>query len=168
MMIGAALFLGFLIVQRLSELIIVRRNTARLMASGAREIAPGHYPLIVAMHTGWILSLAVFGYDEPVHLFWLAMFILLQGLRVWILATLGGRWTTRIIITDTPLVVRGPYRWLRHPNYVLVVAEIAIAPLVLGLGWVALIFSVLNAAVLAIRIRAEERALRPTGAGALK
>nr|WP_138936430.1 isoprenylcysteine carboxylmethyltransferase family protein [Roseovarius arcticus] len=165
-MTGAALFLAFLVVQRLSELVIARRNTARLMAGGAREIAPGHYPVIVAMHTGWILSLVFFGYDQPVHLFWLALFVLLQGLRIWILATLGGRWTTRIIITDTPLVVGGPYRWLRHPNYVLVVAEIAIAPLVLGLWWVALIFSVLNAAVLAIRIRAEERALRPAGAGA--
>ncbi len=166
MMTGAALFLGFLIVQRLSELVIARRNTARLMAGGAREIAPGHYPLIVAMHTGWILCLVFFGYDQPVHLFWLALFVLLQGLRIWILATLGGRWTTRIIITDTPLVARGPYRWLRHPNYVLVVAEIAIAPLVLGLWWVAVVFSVLNAAVLTIRIRAEERALRPIGAGA--
>ncbi len=166
MMTGTALFLGFLIVQRLSELVIARRNTARLMAEGAREVAPGHYPLIVAMHSAWILCLIFFGYDQPVHLVWLALFVLLQGLRIWILATLGRRWTTRIIITDTPLVVRGPYRWLRHPNYVLVVAEIAIAPLVLGLWWVALIFSVLNVAVLIIRIRAEERALRPVGAGA--
>ena len=166
MMMGAAFFLGFLIVQRLSELVIARRNTSRLMAEGAREVAPGHYPLIVAMHSVWILCLIFFGYDQPVHLFWLALFALLQGLRIWILATLGRRWTTRIIITDTPLVVRGSYRWLRHPNYVLVVAEIAIAPLVLGLWWVALIFSVLNAAVLTIRIRAEERALRPVGAGA--
>ena len=76
--------------------------------------------------------------------------------------SLGGRWTTRIIVTDTPLVARGPYRWINHPNYLLVVAEIAVAPLVLGLGWVALVFSALNAAILAIRIRAEDRALRPT------
>jgi methyltransferase len=164
MTVGAALFLGFLIVQRLSELVIARRNTARLMADGAREVAPGHYPLIVAMHTGWIICLVLFGYDQPLHMVWLALFIVLQGLRIWILQTLGRRWTTRIIVTDTPLVARGPYRWISHPNYVLVIAEIAVAPLVLGLGWVALIFSILNAAVLTIRIRAENGAIRPPAA----
>lgn len=158
---GAALFLGFLVLQRLSELAIARRNTARLLAEGATEVAPGHYPLIVALHTGWILCLLAFGHDEPVHPIWLALFAILQGLRVWILATLGHRWTTRIIVTGTPLVARGPYRWVSHPNYLLVVAEIAVAPLVLGLWWIALVFTVLNAAVLTIRIRAEDGAIRP-------
>jgi methyltransferase len=158
---GAVLFLAFLIVQRLSELVLARRNTARLMAEGAREVAPGHYPLIVALHTGWIACLVVFGHDAALHPGWLAVFAALQGLRVWILATLGRRWTTRIIVTDEPLVARGPYRYLSHPNYVLVVAEIAVAPLVLGLTWVAVVFSLLNAAVLTIRIRAEDAALRP-------
>jgi len=160
MTLGASLFLGFLVLQRLSELVIARRNTARLLADGAREVAPGHYPLIVAMHTAWIASLIWFGHDEAVLWPWLAAFALLQAFRVWILASLGARWTTRIIVTDTPLVVRGPYRWIDHPNYVLVVAEIAVAPMVLGLVWVAIVFSVLNAAVLFIRIRAENSALR--------
>lgn len=162
MTLGAALFLSFLVVQRLAELALARRNTARLLAQGAREVAPEHYPLIVALHTGWLLCLAAFGYDAAIHPVWLVVFVVLQAIRLWILVSLGGRWTTRIIVTDTPLVARGPYRWINHPNYLLVVAEIAVAPLVLGLGWVALVFSALNAAVLAIRIRAEDRALRPT------
>ena len=94
------------------------------------------------------------------HPGWLALFALLQGLRLWVLATLGRRWTTRIIVwPDRPLVRRGPYRWLSHPNYAVVVAEIAVAPMVLGLGWMAALFSLLNAAVLSVRIRAENRAL---------
>lgn len=160
---GAALFIAFLVVQRLSELAIARRNTARLLAEGAREVAPGHYPLIVALHTAWLLSIVWFGYDEPILWSWLVVFAVLQGLRLWILGTLGRRWTTRIIVTDEPLVVEGPFRYLRHPNYTLVVAEIFVAPMVLGLTGVALVFTVLNALVLFIRIRAEDRALRPAG-----
>lgn len=162
MTLGAALFLLFLIGQRLGELALARRNTRRLLAQGAREVAPEHYPLIVALHTAWIIGLVVFGHDEVLRPIWLLVFVMLQGFRLWILVSLGPRWTTRIIVTDTPLVALGPYRWVNHPNYVLVVAEIAVAPLVLGLGWLAVVFSVLNAAVLTIRIRAEDRALRPT------
>lgn len=156
---GAALFIGFLVVQRLAELALARRNTARLMDRGAVEHGAGHYPLIVALHAGWLACIAVLGWGQPVHAGWLALFVLLQGLRLWILATLGPRWTTRIIVTDEPLVRRGPFRWLRHPNYALVVAEIAVAPLVLGLAGVAAAFTVLNAIVLSIRLRAENRAL---------
>lgn len=157
----SALFIGFLILQRLAELALARRNTARLLARGAVEHGAAHYPLIVALHAGWLAAIAVFGWGEPVRPFWLAVFVPLQGLRVWILASLGPRWTTRIIVLDEPLVRRGPFRLLRHPNYTLVVAEIAVAPLVLGLWWVALVFSVLNAAVLSIRVRAENAALYP-------
>ncbi len=160
---GAALFIAFLVVQRLSELAIARRNTARLLAEGAREVAPGHYPLIVALHTAWLLSIVWFGYDQQIILGWLVVFVVLQGLRLWILGTLGRRWTTRIIVTDEPLVAEGPFRYLRHPNYTLVVAEIFVAPMVLGLTGVALAFTVLNALVLFIRIRAEDGALRPAG-----
>ena len=157
---GAVLFVAFLIVQRLSELVIARRNTSRLLAEGAREVAPDHYPLIVALHTAWLLSIAWFGRDEALRWGWLAFFALLQVLRLWILGTLGRRWTTRIIVTNEPLVTEGPFRFLRHPNYTLVVAEIFVAPMVLGLVWVAVVFSVLNAIVLFIRIRAEDAALR--------
>ena len=160
MTLGAGLFLGFLVLQRLSELVLARRNTARLLAEGAREVAPGHYPLIVALHTAWIACLVIFGHDQAIQAGWLAVFAVLQAFRLWILGTLGRRWTTRIIVTDTPLVARGPYRFVNHPNYVLVVAEIAVAPLVLGLTWVAILFSILNAIVLTIRIRAEDAAIR--------
>lgn len=163
MTLGATLFLVFLICQRLGELLLAKRNTTRLLAVGAREVAPGHYPLIVALHATWLLCLVVYGHDAALRPIWLVAFVMLQGVRLWILLSLGSRWTTRIIVTDTPLVARGPYRWVNHPNYLLVVAEIAVAPMVLGLGWVAAVFSVLNAAVLAIRIRVEDRALRPLG-----
>ncbi len=156
---GAALFLAFLIAQRLAELGLARRNTARLLARGAREHGAAHYPAIVAMHTAWIGAMVVWGLDEPLHLGWLAAFAVLQVLRVWVLASLGARWTTRIIVLDEPLVRRGPFALIPHPNYALVVAEIAVAPLVLGLGWVAALFTVLNAGVLWVRIGAENRAL---------
>ncbi|SFR49293.1 isoprenylcysteine carboxyl methyltransferase family protein [Litoreibacter janthinus] len=157
----AILFLTFIIVQRLSELVIAKRNTARLMAEGAREIGAAHYPAMVAMHTAWIAALVVFGWQNPVSLPWLMIFAVLQGLRLWILTTLGPRWTTRIIITDTPLVNAGPFRYLRHPNYTLVVAEIIVAPMVLGLVWVAVLWTILNAAMLFVRIRAENAGLAP-------
>lgn len=155
------LFLGFIIIQRLSELAIAKRNTARLLAKGAYEVGANHYPVMVAMHSAWIVCLLVFGYDETVAFGWLAVFAVLQVFRVWILGTLGSRWTTRIIILEEPLVVRGPFKYSSHPNYMLVVAEIIVAPMVLGLGWVAVIFTVLNAAMLWVRIGVEHKALAP-------
>ena len=161
MEIATLLFLGFIIVQRLSELVIAKRNTARLLAKGAYEVGASHYPVMVAMHSTWIACLVIFGFDETVAFGWLAIFAGLQVLRVWILGSLGGRWTTRIIILEEPLVVRGPFKYVAHPNYMLVVAEIIVAPMVLGLGWVALIFTVLNAAMLWVRIGVEHKALAP-------
>ena len=128
MSLPALLFIAFLIVQRLTELAIARRNTARLLARGAREHGAEHYPFIVALHTAWIVAIAVLGAGEPVNLFWLALFGLLQLARAWVLTTLGPRWTTRIIVTDEPLVIRGPFRFVRHPNYTVVVLEIFVAP----------------------------------------
>lgn len=155
----AVAFLAFIIVQRLAELLIAKRNTAALMARGAVEYGAEHYRYIVLLHTAWIVALVVFGFNQPVHLGALVIFIMLQVFRVWILLSLGERWTTRIIVLDEPLVAKGPFKWFRHPNYMLVVAEIFIAPLVLGLWPIAIIFSLLNAAMLFVRIRAEERAL---------
>jgi methyltransferase len=156
----AAIILALVTLQRLGELVIARRNTERLMARGAIEIGAGHYPLIVALHAAWLAVLWLYGRDQDVNLAALGAFVVLQGLRVWILATLGPRWTTRIIVLPgEPLVSAGPYRYLSHPNYVVVAGEIAILPLALHLPWIALIFSVLNAGVLAIRIRAEMHAL---------
>lgn len=161
-MTGALLFLGFVITQRLGELILAKRNTANLMARGAVEHGAAHYPAIVALHTAWIGALVFWGWDQPVHAGWLAAFIVLQILRVWVLATLGPRWTTRIIVLDESLVLGGPFRILPHPNYAVVIAEIAVTPMVLGLPWIAVVFSILNAALLfGVRIPAENRALAP-------
>lgn len=160
---GTFLFLAFIVVQRLGELVIARRNTARLMARGAYEVGAGHYPVMVALHSAWVLALLVFGWNQPLHMGWLAFYAVLQVFRVWILGTLGARWTTRIIVLDEPLVVRGPFRFIPHPNYTLVVLEIIAAPMVLGLTWVALVFTLLNAAMLYHRIGVEDGALRGTG-----
>jgi len=153
--------LALVTLQRLGELFLSKRNTRRLLERGAHEVAPGHYPLIVAVHVLWLAALWWFAPGRPIDGFWLAVFVLLQIARIWVIATLGKRWTTRIIILpDAPLVARGPYRWVNHPNYLVVISEIAVLPLVWGLWPVALLFSALNAAVLSIRIREENRALR--------
>lgn len=160
-MTGAVLLLVLVTAERLGELWLARRNTRALLAQGAVEVAPGHYPLIVALHAAWLAALWIWGAGNPVQPGWLAFFLLLQVARVWTLATLGPRWTTRIIVLPgAALVARGPYRFVSHPNYVVVVGEIAVLPLCLGLPWIALLFSLLNAAVLTIRIRAEASALR--------
>jgi len=152
--------LGLVTLQRLAELWLSNRNTRRLIAQGAREHAPAHYPLIVAVHALWLAALWWFAPGRAVDGFWLAIFVLIEIGRIWVLGSLGRRWTTRIIIIpNEPLVRHGPYRFVNHPNYVVVVAEIAVLPLVFGLSQVALIFTLLNAAVLAIRIREENRAL---------
>jgi len=156
----AAIILTLVTLQRLGELVLARRNTERLVARGAIEIGAGHYPLIVALHAAWLAALWLFGRDQAVNLAALAAFIVLQGLRVWIIATLGARWTTRVIVLPgEPLIAAGPYRYFSHPNYAVVAGEIAILPLALHLPWIALIFTVLNAAVLTVRIRAEAHAL---------
>jgi methyltransferase len=158
------LILGLVTLQRLGELILARRNTDRLRAQGAYEVAAGHYPLIVALHAVWLAGLwYLVGWRAPdtdVNLIWLGVFVVLQALRVWVIATLGPRWTTRIIVLPgAPLVASGPYRFVSHPNYCIVAAEILVLPLVFGLVGYGIAFSVLNAAVLWIRIRAEEATL---------
>ena len=157
----AVLLLAFVTLQRLGELALARRNTRRLLARGAREVGAGHYPLVVGFHAVWLAGLWWFGRDAPVQPLWLGVFALLQVLRGWVIGTLGERWTTRIIILpEAPLVRRGPYRFLSHPNYAVVIGEIAVLPLALGLELYALGFSVAHMGVLAVRIRAENRALR--------
>ncbi|GAA4004140.1 isoprenylcysteine carboxyl methyltransferase family protein [Sphingomonas humi] len=152
--------LFFVTFQRLSELQIARSNTRRLLAAGAYEHAPGHYPLIVAVHAGWLATLFWLAPGRDIHWPLFALFMLLQAGRLWVLRTLGPRWTTRIIVLpNAPLVTGGPFRFVRHPNYLVVIGEIAVLPLVFGLWQVALLFSVLNALVLTIRIRAEMSAL---------
>lgn len=147
--------------QRLGELVIAERNTRALRARGAVEVGAGHYPLIVALHLTWLVAIAACLPPRPEANLWLlGLFALLEAARVWVLTSLGPFWTTRIItLPGAPLVRRGPYRFLRHPNYLVVIGEIACLPLAFGEVRVALIFSLLNAAVLGWRIRAEEAAL---------
>jgi methyltransferase len=156
----AYIVLALVTLQRLGELVLAERNTRRLRARGAYEVGRKHYPFVVAVHAGWLLALWLLGPGPPIHVAPLLAYIALQVVRVWIIATLGERWTTRIIVVpDAPLVRDGPYRWFNHPNYWVVAAEIAILPLVFGLPAVAAFFSVLNAIALWVRIRAENRAL---------
>jgi methyltransferase len=157
---AAEVILALVTAQRGAELLLSRRNTQRLMARGAVEIAPGHHPFMVVLHASWLIALWVFGHDQAVNLIALAAYLVLQGGRAWVMLTLGARWTTGIIVLpNQPLISRGPYRFLRHPNYAVVAAEIALLPMMLGLAWIAAIFTALNAAVLFVRIRAENRAL---------
>jgi len=159
-LIAAIAVLAFVTAERLAELFLAKRNTARLLARGAKEIAPAHYPLIVALHAAWLGGLWLLAWDRPIQWLWLALFVVLQILRVWVLATLGNRWTTRIVVLPgAPLVKTGPYRLLNHPNYAVVIGEIAVLPLAFGLPWYALAFSILNGVILFIRIRAENTAL---------
>jgi methyltransferase len=155
------LVLALVALARGAELVHSRRNTSRLLAQGAIEIGRAHYPLIIALHLAWFAALLVFiPADASPHWPWLALFALLQVARLWVFVTLGRYWTTRIIHLPTaPLVRSGPYRFLRHPNYLIVELEVVVLPLAFG-GWLlALVFGIANAAVLAWRIRIEETAL---------
>jgi methyltransferase len=155
-----AWLIAFLIVQRLAELGLAQWNTVRLRATGAVEFGASHYPLIVALHAFWLLGLWMLGHNRDVDPLWLVVFVLLQAGRLWVIASLGSRWTTRVIVLPGAApIARGPYRWLRHPNYVIVTLEIAVVPLALGLPLYALGFSLANGALLAYRIRLENKAL---------
>jgi methyltransferase len=162
----AILVLAFVTAQRLGELVLARRNTSRLLAQGAHEIGAAHYPLIVAMHAAWLLGLWYFAVlrapeGMDINPFWLGLFVVLQLGRVWVIATLGEHWTTRIIVLPgAPLVTQGPYRFVSHPNYWVVAGEFLVLPLVFGLLSFGVVFSVLNAAMMWIRIRAETAALK--------
>jgi methyltransferase len=161
----ATVILVLVTLQRLGELVLARHNTRALLARGGIEFGARHYPLIVAVHAAWLIVLWILGRDQEVDLLALALFIVLQGLRVWVLTTLGARWTTRIIVLPgEKLVAAGPYRYLSHPNYMVVAGEIAVLPLALHLPVIAMIFTILNVFVLAIRIRAETRALAAASA----
>jgi methyltransferase len=163
-MTAAEIILGAVTMQRLAELVLARHNTTRLLARGAHEIGAAHYPLIVAVHAAWLISLWIFGHEQPANALALACYLLLQALRGWVMWTLGARWTTRILVVPGErLVASGPYRYLSHPNYAVVAGEIALLPLTLNLPVVALIFTALNAAVLTLRIRTENRALAEAG-----
>jgi methyltransferase len=146
------------VLQRAGELMLANRNTRRLKARGAVEIGAEHYRLIVLLHMAWLLAV-LWLLPSPliIHWVWLVVFAVLQGARVWVIASLGPYWTTRIIsLPGAPLVKSGPYRFVRHPNYLVVAGEILALPLVFGEIGVAIFFSLANAMMLFWRIRQEE------------
>lgn len=154
--------------QRMAELVLAWRNTRRLMARGAVEVGRGHYPLLVVLHAGWLAAIVVSVPPAALpHPVLLGGLMAAMAARVWVMTSLGPFWTTRIItLPGVPLVRRGPYRWLRHPNYVVVAGEIALLPLAFGAWQVAVVFSALNGAVLAHRIAVEDAALTARAGGA--
>jgi methyltransferase len=155
------IILGLVAVQRLGEIIYAERNTRLLLARGAIEVGRAHYPLIVLLHAAWLAAIILLlPRHATIHWLALGLFALLQAVRVWIIATLGPYWTTRIInLPGAPLIRSGPYRFLRHPNYAVVMGEIALLPLAFGEVWVAIVFTIANSAVLAWRIQEEDSAL---------
>lgn len=148
-------------LQRMAELRYARRNAARLLAEGGVEAGAGHYPLFFLIQGGWLLALLVLTpAAAPISWPLLALFVLLQAGRIWVIATLGRYWTTRIItVSDAPLVATGPYRWLRHPNYLVVAAEIVVLPMVFGQVWIAIAAGAATALLLRHRIAVEDRVL---------
>jgi len=157
-----AALLAYVVIERLLEMVIARRNTRRLMAEGAQEHGASHYPFMIALHVSWLAAILgwVAWMPRDISVPFLVLYGFLQVLRLWVMASLGPYWTTRIItLPGAQLVRRGPYKFLRHPNYVVVVLEVATLPLVFGAWQLAVVFSVLNAAMLWVRIRAENKAL---------
>ena len=160
-MTTASFILLLVTLQRISELVIAHRNTAALRARGAIEHGANHYPVMVLLHVSWLAGLWWFGSNAIVIWPLMALYFLLQGFRIWILASIGRRWTTRILsVPGETLVARGPYRFMKHPNYALVLLEVPLLPLALGLAWFAVFYGVLNIAMLAWRISVEEAALK--------
>ena len=156
------LILALVTAQRIGELFLDRSNTAALLLQGGEEDGAEHYKFFLILHSAWLVSLLIWVVSTGAEPNWLllGLYILLQAGRLWVLRTLGRYWTTRIItVPSAPIVMSGPYRFVRHPNYVVVVCEIALLPLVFD-GWeIALVFSVLNAALLHVRIRTEDSVL---------
>jgi methyltransferase len=163
----AELVIGLVLIQRLCELWYAKANTTRLLEAGGVEHGLDHYPYIMIVHIAWIASLAMLVPEyEPINWYWLGVYLALQLGRAWVLLTLGRRWTTRIItMRGEPLVTHGPYRYVRHPNYIIVAAEIFVLPMVFSQIWIALGFSALNAAVLYERIKVENAALARSNGG---
>lgn len=152
--------LALVSAQRIGELFLAEHNTKRLRTQGAVETGANHYILIVLLHGAWLLGLWLLAWDRPIDLALLVVFVLLQTARFWVVVTLGPRWTTRIItLPGAPLVTRGPYRFVSHPNYVVVALEIAVLPLAFGLVGYPIVFTLLNAAMMWVRIRSEASAL---------
>lgn len=162
------LILGLVAAQRISELILARRNQRWALEHGGILIQESHYWMFFVLHIGWFLATAMFSNGpQPWFTLGIVSYMLLQILRYWIISSLGKRWNTKIIVfRDAPLIQNGPFRWFRHPNYIVVALELALVPMMVGAWQVAVVATVLNAGLLlGLRIPAEERALRDYSAG---
>jgi len=155
----------YIVAQRVGELLHANRNTRRLLGEGGQEHGADHYQYFIFLHGAWIAVIALLvDPQHGIHPAMLALFVATQLLRLWTLASIGRWWTTRIISAPHfDRVKRGPYKFISHPNYLVVILEIAIVPLMLGLPWVALVFSILNAILLRHRIRVENAVLAERG-----
>ena len=155
------LIIALVALQRLAELQLANHNTRLLKAEGGIETGARHYPLFILLHTSWLLAiLFTTPADANVNWWLLVAFVLLQLGRIWVIVTLGRFWTTRIIsVPGALLITKGPYRFVSHPNYIIVTGEIALLPLVFGNWSVAFVWSVFNALLLAWRIHVENIAL---------
>ena len=157
--------LALVATQRIVELIWARRHVQQLLARGGYEVGARHYPLFFALHIAWFVAIYAEANFTGARLsalwtLWAGLAIAAQGLRYWAIVSLGEHWTTRVIVVPgMTLVTRGPFRWMRHPNYLAVTIEIACVPLIVDAWRTALVASVLNALLLAWRIRVETRAL---------
>ncbi|MFD2866225.1 isoprenylcysteine carboxyl methyltransferase family protein [Mucilaginibacter antarcticus] len=155
------IFISLLILQRLSELYISRQNEKWLLANGAVQYGQSHYPFMVGMHTAFIISLLFeYNWRSGTNISWgfLIAFLLVLAFKFWALSSLGKYWNTKIYrIPNVYPVKKGPYKIFKHPNYMEVVCEIALIPLVFGLFFTAIIFTLLNAAMLYVRISAENK-----------
>ncbi|KXZ21647.1 isoprenylcysteine carboxyl methyltransferase family protein [Bacillus nakamurai] len=159
------LFILLLAAQRIAEMAVARQNERKVKKQGAIEYGEGHYPFLVLMHVLFFVFLigeVSVLHKQPSH-WWAAIaaiILFVQGIRYWALLSLGRYWNTKILVVpDAVLVKRGPYKWMKHPNYAVVVLEFIFLPLLYGAYWTLFIFSILNAAMLTVRIRAEEKAL---------
>jgi methyltransferase len=156
------IILGLVTLQRLVELFIAHRNTKRLIGKGGLEVASGQYPFIVALHALWLAGLWYLALKLDVSWPWIWAYAVLEAARGWIIAALGSRWTTRIIVVPgEELVGSGPYKYFRHPNYMVVACEIFILPMAFGLWWYAILFGAVNVGLLYWRIKSEDEALKP-------
>ena len=157
-------FICFLILLRLGELLLARRNERWLLRHGAVEYGKKHYRYIVILHVLFFISLIteyIFTSTGYYSIPLLVLYFLLLAFKAWAIFSLGKCWNTKIFrIPGYPLVKKGPYRFMKHPNYVVVVAEIAIIPLIFHLYITAIVFSILNALMLRVRIREENKVLK--------
>ena len=158
------LFVSFVILLRIGELLLSKRNEKWLLRNDAVEYGNEHYPFIVALHVVFILSLILeYSTRQPTSysLFFLIVYFLLLAFKSWVMLSLGKFWNTKIYrIADVPLITKGPYKYFKHPNYLVVIGEIAVIPLAFHLYYTTLTFTVLNTIMLTVRIKEENKALQ--------